>query len=303
MQSDNEYYTLPRGVYDALKNVVDNYNGNKKEKGYVIAKNAVNHKKLSFRNCKKIKHEYETSGGTTKTLLGGDKVYQWIISILNQKSRTDKFRRKNKERAGLDNAHRKSHTKNPSAKPSFINSSYKIIINEKVIREFKLTNKIGAGSEGEVFETGKYVVKRFYDVNPVRRDAIMSRIYIHQSIKDPHLIEIIDFKENKDTVEVFYEKLVPIENNEAKEFLDDLYYDYYIESRKWNIDEAFTMINLKRDIFDAHISENMKGIIKVHNKLDSRFKSSKLGTLDAFFPITGDNVMQDSSGTWKLIDF
>lgn len=303
MQSDNEYYALPRGVYDAFKNVVDNYNGNKKEKGYVIAKNAVKHKKLSFRNCKKIKHEYENSGGTTRSLLGGDKVYQWIISKLNQKSRTDKFRSKNKERAGLDNAHRKSHTKNPTAKPSFINNSYKIIVNESVLKEFKLTKQIGAGAEGEIFETGKYVIKRFFDVNPVRRDALMNRIYIHQSINDPHLIKLIGYKEGEDIIEVYYEKLVPIKNSGAKEFLDDLFYDYYMKSRKWNIDEVFRLIDLKRDIFDAKTSENMKGVIKVHKKLDLRFKLSKLGILDAFFPITGDNVMQDSSGTWKLIDF
>ena len=48
----------------------------------------------------------------------------------------------------------------------------------------------------------------------------------------------------------------------------------------------------------------MKEIIAAHDVLSKELKKSGYRLpADAFFPATGDNVMQDSSGTWKIIDF
>lgn len=304
MESSKRLYTIPNNILLGFKERLSQYDGNKKEKGYLIIKNALDRKTLSFQNLKKIKHLYDNAGEISQLLIGED-LMKFINSKLKQERLRKKTQSKNKERAGMDNPYRKSHTKNPSAKPSFINNSFQIFVNENVLKEFELSNEIGSGTEGEVHQVGDFVVKRYGNLNSVKKKHILGRINIHKSIKNPHLVEILDVKVGDDYIDVKTEKLKLIEDDDVKHFLDHLWEKNYNDNRLWDLNAAIVSIKNNKYGFSDKVKKNILGVIRAHDILAREMKKDGLGPADAFFNvyIGGDNVMQDSSGTWKIIDF
>ncbi len=309
MPSSNTLYSIPNSLLDTIKVEIKKFNGNKKTKGYIAAFNMLNNRKLSFSNLKKIKHEYEQSGEITRKLLGGEKMYVWIDTTLKQKSRSEKYRKIGKDRAGLDNAYRKSHTKSPSLKPKFINSSFKIIINESILNEFDTDGFDNQGSEGQIKITGNYVIKTFYDLNRLKKKRVKEKIDVHVNMKNEHLIDIKGVKDNGDNIQIYYEKLLPIKiknKSSLKEIMEGLWYDFYYQNGKeWDIKSSYEKIDdLSDGDFNVQIKTQMKSIIATHSKLNKELKRlDDVNLVDSFFPGTGDNIMQDSKGTWKIIDF
>ena len=305
MESSKRTYKIPNNILSVFQKNLNNYKGDKKEKGFLIIKNALNRKTFSFQNLKKIKHIYNNGSDLTKQLLGGDVVMNFVNSKLNQERQRKKTHSANKERAGMDNPHRKAHHKNSSAKPSFLNNSFQIFVNENIIKEFKPTNQIGGGSEGEVYQVGQYVIKRYSDLNPVKKESLLKKIKIHLSIDSPHLVKILDVKVGDKHIDVKFEKLKPIKNVSVEIKMHHLWYDeYYKNGREWNYKNVKKRLETAKRPFSEEINDKIMNIIQTHDLINKEFKKNGIKLpVDTFFPATGDNVMQDSNGTWKIIDF
>lgn len=124
---------LPPTVIDALKKAEMNYSGNKKKQGYTSLLNRLAKGYITLNNAKKIKHDYEQSDDTSKLLLGGQQMYDFVTKKLKQETNKTLGGKKAKERAGMSNAHRRTHEKNVNLSP--LKENVKIILNETILKQ------------------------------------------------------------------------------------------------------------------------------------------------------------------------
>ena len=117
------YYNLPKNVLDELKKKFDSYeknNGDKSLEGYTRLKNLVETGRLTYENLKNIKHILESNRENTVIyeLNGGNLLETWINETLKVARTTSELKKDLKDKAGIENAYKKTHYKNSAANPT-----------------------------------------------------------------------------------------------------------------------------------------------------------------------------------------
>jgi hypothetical protein len=147
------YYNLPKNVLDELKKKFisyENNNGDKSLEGYTRLKNLVETGKLTYENLKNIKHILETNRENTVLyeLNGGNILETWINETLKTARNTEIMKKDLKDKAGVENAYKKTHYKNSAAnptnptKPASLSTSMKSVYSEnKKIKKIIVTEE------------------------------------------------------------------------------------------------------------------------------------------------------------------
>lgn len=146
------YYNLPKNVLDELKKKFDSYeknNGDKSLEGYTRLKNLVETGKLTYENLKNIKHILEKNKENTVLyeLNGGNVLETWINETLKVARTTSELKKDLKDKAGIENAYKKTHYKNSAAnptnptKPATLSTSMKSVYSESKIKKIIVTEE------------------------------------------------------------------------------------------------------------------------------------------------------------------
>jgi len=117
------YYNIPKTVLDELKKKFASYesnNGDKSLEGYTRLKNLVETGRLTYENLKNIKHILEKNRENTVLyeLNGGNVLETWINETLKVARTTSELKKDLKDKAGIENAYKKTHYKNSAANPT-----------------------------------------------------------------------------------------------------------------------------------------------------------------------------------------
>jgi hypothetical protein len=147
------YYNLPKNVLDELKAKLDSYennNGDKSLEGYTRLKNLVETGRLTYENLKNIKHILETNRENTVLyeLNGGNVLETWINETLKTARTTSELKKDLKDKAGIENAYKKTHYKDSTVnstvttKPAKLSASMKSVNSEnKKIKKIIVTEE------------------------------------------------------------------------------------------------------------------------------------------------------------------
>jgi len=147
------YYNLPKNVLDELKKKFSSYennNGDKSLEGYTRLKNLVETGRLTYENLKNIKHILETNRENTVLyeLNGGNVLETWINETLKTARTTSELKKDLKDKAGIENAYKKTHYKDSAAnptvttKPAELSTSMKSVYSEnKKIKKIIVTEE------------------------------------------------------------------------------------------------------------------------------------------------------------------
>lgn len=142
------YYNLPKNVLDELKKKFSSYennNGDKSLEGYTRLKNLVETGRLTYENLKNIKHILETNRENTVLyeLNGGNVLETWINETLKTARTTSELKKDLKDKAGIENAYKKTHYKNSAANPTVTTKTAELSTSMKsVYSENKKIKKI-----------------------------------------------------------------------------------------------------------------------------------------------------------------
>lgn len=104
-------YIIPNDILNVLNKNLRQLNKHKNHKGYNTAHNLIHNNNVSGHNLKRIKHNIENGDKITFHLLGGEKMLNWINSILSMNRTNIENVKKAKKNAGIENAYRKPHEK------------------------------------------------------------------------------------------------------------------------------------------------------------------------------------------------
>ena len=159
-----KYYNVPQNILNELKKKFisyENNNGDKSVEGYTRLKNLVETGRLTYENLKNVKHILEKNKGNKVLyeLNGGNLLETWINETLKVARTTSKLKKDLKDKAGMENAYKKTHFKDSTANPTkptevarlstSIKSLYsenkkpkKIIVTEEQFRIIERKNKI-----------------------------------------------------------------------------------------------------------------------------------------------------------------
>lgn len=147
------YYNLPKNVLDELKKKFisyENSNGDKSLEGYTRLKNLVEVGRLTYENLKNIKHilEKNRDNQLIYELNGGNVLETWINEALKTARTTSELKKDLKDKAGMDNAYKKTHYKNSAAnptnptKPASLSTSMKSVYSEnKKVKKIIVTEE------------------------------------------------------------------------------------------------------------------------------------------------------------------
>lgn len=147
-----KYYNLPKNVLDELKKKFVSYesnNGDKSLEGYTRLKNLVETGRLTYENLKNIKHILESNRENTVLyeLNGGNVLETWINETLKVARTTTELKKDLKDKAGVENAYKKTHYKNSAAnptnptKPATLSTSMKSVYSENRIKKIIVTEE------------------------------------------------------------------------------------------------------------------------------------------------------------------
>jgi len=142
------YYNLSQNVLDGLKEKLDSYeknNGDKSLEGYTRLKNLVNAGKLSYENMKNIKGILQKHSGNKVLyeLNGGSILETWINETLKVARTTSELKKDLKDKAGIENAYKKTHYKKNEENPTKPTEVAKLSTSmESVYNESKKIKKI-----------------------------------------------------------------------------------------------------------------------------------------------------------------
>lgn len=147
-----KYYNLPKNVLDELKQKFDSYeknNGDKSLEGYTRLKNLVETGRLTYENLKNIKHILKKNRENTVLyeLNGGNVLETWIDETLKVARNTSKLKKDLKDKAGFENAYKKTHFKNSAANPTnptkvaSLSTSIKSLYSENKVRKIIVTEE------------------------------------------------------------------------------------------------------------------------------------------------------------------
>ena len=185
-------------------------------------------------------------------------------------------------------------------------------LNEFATRELK---RIGMGAEGHVFSTGNYAIKKII-ANGINTQEEMVRLYglnkALQKLHHPHLADILDIKiEGEEdgkikAIEILKEKLEKLNPEEYFHFNDLTLLLAKIGVRR-NLKRLKDKIvydkvtNNIDSVGNENIRKNLWGVIDaslflLNNNMDKYFWEGK-------YDLNSKNVMKDSKGVFKIIDF
>jgi hypothetical protein len=130
------YYNLPKNVLDELKKKFSSYennNGDKSLEGYTRLKNLVETGRLTYENLKNIKHILETNRENTVLyeLNGGNVLETWINETLKTARTTSELKKDLKDKAGIENAYKKTHYKDSTVNSTVTTKPAKLSVHSE----------------------------------------------------------------------------------------------------------------------------------------------------------------------------
>lgn len=194
----------------------------------------------------------------------------------------------------------------------YVSTTIREYLNEFATRELK---RIGMGAEGHVFSTGNYAIKKII-ANKMNTQKEMVRLYglnkALQKLHHPHLADILDIKVEQDeggkikAIEILKEKLEKL-NPEEFFHLNDLTLLLTQIGVRRNLKKLKDKIvydkvaNNINSVENENIRKNLWGVIDasfflLKNNMNKYFW---IGEYD----LNSKNVMKNSKGVFKIIDF
>jgi ribosomal protein S19 len=115
-------WNCPSNILKELKNIVNNYNGDKKTQGYTRSSNILkNNGVISYEQLKGMKNWFDSNDDQHDeyTLNGGKSMKDWVDSTLNKATKGIENVKDAKQHAGEENSHIQTHEKNRKITPTF----------------------------------------------------------------------------------------------------------------------------------------------------------------------------------------
>ena len=108
-------FPLPDGIRKLLKEILNNYDGDRNVEGYKRLNNILDMKTISYQEMKRLKNYFDNFNGDINSdeykLNGGDALKTWVNNTLNTATTSIRNFKQAKKEAGIPNAFIKSHNK------------------------------------------------------------------------------------------------------------------------------------------------------------------------------------------------
>lgn len=111
----NRVFRLPDGIRKNLQNILNNYKGDKGQKGYKRLNNLLNGDSISYLEMKRLKNFFDNYQGSPKStefiLNGGEPMKLWVNNTLYTATKSIRDYKYAMKSAGIKNAFIRAHNK------------------------------------------------------------------------------------------------------------------------------------------------------------------------------------------------
>lgn len=106
------FYKFPPQLQSLLQNVLQSFQGNKKDAGFVRFSNYLSNGGMTYDDLKNVVKLANQGELSVLTLDKQNAIYNWVVRTLESERSAIELRKKQKSDSGQQNAYRKTHLKN-----------------------------------------------------------------------------------------------------------------------------------------------------------------------------------------------